>query len=426
MTLWHQTVCRTDIGGLDVTLHLGFPGTVASLWQQAGRSGRRNKESLSVYVAFDGPLDQMFMSNPSSLFDRNIEAAHIDLSNKSVLKSHLMCAAFESPLVSSSDVSLFGGEDVALEPIKSLVHSRTLSPAGNGYAGVLVYSGAASFPAKQITLRDIDKEKYVVLEEGANGAVLEEIEACKVSFVVYDGAIYQHQGRTYIVKSIDYRSKVAIVRQTDVKYFTTTIDYTDVHLLGDKLMCTTDDHASATSRATCNDCTVTTRWMGYARIWRGSGKVFDSVDLFVPDVVYDTVACSQRLPRLARALVQEKGHEFRDAVHAAAHAVMNILPLFLMCNPEDVGTECDNQYDTRYKPERLLIFDKYPGGNGISCKIQPIFDQLIKEALNLVTSCQCEDGCTGCILSTVCSEYNACLSKQGAQIILQNALHSTV
>eukprot|EP00889_Picochlorum_renovo_P006033 jgi/Picre1/33063/NNA_008389.t1 len=347
-----------DIGGLDVTLHLGFQGTVASLWQQAGRAGRRNKKSLSVYVGWDGPLDQFFMSKPEELFGRTIESAQIDITNPQFLEMDL------------STVCAFSSKAVP-------------------WSLMQVIPGLCS-----------------------DGKVLEEIEKRKAFFVVYEGAIYMFQSGTFIVKSVDHKARIAIVHPTDVKYYTTTIDYTDVHLIGDK-KCYTP--CARQNSASVGYATVTTHWMGFARIWRGSGKVFDTVDLFLPDVVYETIAVSQRLPPSARQIVQLAGYGFRDSVHAAAHALMNVLPLYLMCNPEDIGTECDNLYDTRYKPERLLLFDRYPGGIGLCEKAQPIFRDLIEKGLNLIVRCSCESdsGCPGCIQSTVCSEYNSVLSKGG-------------
>ena len=403
-----------DIGGLDVTLHLGYQGTVASLWQQAGRAGRRDRQSLSMYVAFDGPLDQYFMSNPNKLFDKAVEAAYIDISNGQILEAHCRCAAYEMNLDYSEDRELFGSDHFTAV-VRGLIEKNELSLHPD-CPGSLRYSGKHSLPARSIALRDIDQDKYTIVDD--MGRVLEEIESRKINFVCYDGAIYMSQGQTYIVKSVDYSSRVAHVCPTDVKYYTTTIDYTDVHLTGEKKMC------GNAGKTFVGYATITTRWMGYARVRRGSGKVFDTVDLFVPDAVYETVAISQRLPKMCRHHVDESGNEFRDSLHAAAHAVMNVLPLYVMCNAEDIGTECDNQYDTRYKPERLLIFEKYPGGIGLCEKLEPIFQELIQAAMTLVQSCPCtsEDGCPMCVQSTVCSEYNNVLSKSGAQIILQNML----
>jgi len=332
-----------DIGGLDCTLHLGFPGSIASLWQQAGRAGRRQKLSLSIYVGWDGPLDQYFMTFPESLFSRPIEEAHIDVHNPKILEAHLRCAAHESPLIAEVDGPIFGrGLDKA---VGNLLHTGQVAPDLK-FRGALRYTGKHSIPARCFTLRNIDEEKFVIVDESDDMRVVDNVESRKAFFVVYDGAILLKQGKTFICKSIDLEAKVAIVRPTDVKYYTTTIDYTDVHITGahnaflPHAMETNAplSHSSVGSSAIVGDAVVTTRWMGYVRIWRGSGQVFDKVDLFLPDQEYRTVAISLPLPAIVRQRIEEKQGSFRDGVHGAAHALMNVLPLMLLCNPEDVGT----------------------------------------------------------------------------------------
>lgn len=366
-----------DIGGLDCTLHLGFPGSVASLWQQAGRAGRRNQRSLSIYIGWESPMDQYFMRLPSELFSRPIEEAHIDLTNPEIQKCHLMCAAHEIPLVAERDASFFNNS--LRDIVKTLVSSGQISRGP--LAGTMVYCGQESFPARVISLRDIDNDKYTVLDESSGMKVLEEIEGRKAFFSIYDGAVFISQSKTYICKSLDLHSKVAVVRPADVKYYTTTIDYTDVHVVGAHNLYISkverhnevrnEGRASTSGNifpttATVGKAVITTRWMGYARIWRGSGQVFDVVDLFLPDVMYETVAVSLRLPSIARRMVAEQQGSFREGVHGAVHAIMNVIPLFVTSNPEDLATECDNQYDTRFKPERLLVFDRHAGGIGLS------------------------------------------------------------
>ena len=332
-----------DIGGLDCTLHLGFPGSIASLWQQAGRAGRRNQHSLSVYVGWDGPLDQYFMSYPENLFSRPIEEAHIDVHNPKILEAHLRCAAHEAPLVAGVDRPIFGkGLDKA---VGILLRTGQVAPDIK-LKGALRYTGKDSIPSRSFTLRDIDEEKFLILDESDDMRVVDNLESRKAFFVVYDGAILLKQGKNFICKSIDLEAKVAIVRPTDVKYYTTTIDYTDVHITGAHNAFlphavgtnSPPPHDSVRSSAIVGDAVITTRWMGYVRIWRGSGQVFDKVDLFLPDQQYQTVAISLRLPSIVRQKIQEKQGSFRDGVHGAAHALMNVFPLMLLCNPEDVGT----------------------------------------------------------------------------------------
>lgn len=431
-----------DVGGLDVTLHLGFPGSIASLWQQAGRAGRRERASVSVYVGWDGPLDQYFMNNPSKLFGRPIEAAAVDPKNNAVLESHLACAAAELPLTDDAaqvqDVDLFGGKDVFTAALgalrgKGIVgrHPNVLS-AWHFTGGH--YYGNNDNPAYRITLRAIDPGRYAIIDESQDGKVLEEVEENKAFYQVYDGAVYMFQGRTYLCKKLDLDAKVAIVRPADLKYYTKPVDFTRVTVVGGEVayryaghqVCSTstNDDQHSTGGSCSGKALVTTKWMGFVRIWRGSGQVFDSVDLFLPDVAYETEATYIRLgPRVRRA-VEAAGLPFRDGIHAASHAILNALPLFLMCNPQDVGTECDNPYDTQYKPERLLVFDKHPGGIGLAVSASRIFGDLLRAALKLINQCDCTSmsGCPGCIQHLDCGEYNAVLHKESGRIILEEAL----
>jgi DEAD/DEAH box helicase domain-containing protein len=259
--------------------------------------------------------------------------------------------------------------------------------------------------------------------------VLEEIEESKAFYQVYDGAVYLHQGRTYLCRKLDLDARVALVRPADLKYYTKPVDFTDVHVVGGRNAFLPDPAPAAPApapapeqqtpapapeqqapllpgtSAACGRALVTTRWLGFVRCWRGSGQVFDRVDLWLPDVQYETEAAYMRLPPSARGVVEAAGLPFRAGVHAAAHALLNVLPLLLMCNAGDVGTgapqaggaraaslafwgwcprvshrpaltvhvplraECDNPYDTRYKPERLLLYDKHPGGIGLAAAV---------------------------------------------------------
>lgn len=437
-----------DVGGLDCTLHLGFPGTIASMWQQAGRAGRREQPSLSIYVAWEGPLDQYFMSYPSRLFSRPIEAAAVDPLNNAALDGHLACAAAELPLNMQRDRRYFAAsfdvqsasEEMWVRPdaryrdrdvnpcrfesaVQRLMEKHVLGKHPV-HVGCLHYIGVVDSPASTITLRAIDPGRFAVVNESADGAIIEEIEESKAFFSVYDGAVYMSQGRTYLCKKLDLHAKVAIVRPADLKYYTKTIDYTQVTVVGGNAAYLTND---STTKAACGKALVTTRWLGFVRVWRGTGQVFDTIDLYLPDVAFETVATYIRLPACARTRVESAGLSFRDGVHAAAHAVLNVLPLFMMCNAGDVGTECDNPYDTRYKPERILIYDKHPGGIGLAEAAQPLFTDILGKAHELIASCDCTDdcaGCPGCIQHTDCGEYNAVLHKAAGKIILAAALES--
>ncbi|KAL6746607.1 hypothetical protein V8C86DRAFT_1481591 [Haematococcus lacustris] len=463
-----------DVGALDVTLHLGFQGSLASLRQQAGRAGRREQPSLALYVAFDGPLDQHFMRNPQQLFGRPVEQCQVDLGNAQLLQQHLVCAAAELPLDPSQgggDAALFGPQ---LQGVCSgLVAARLVGqhPQQTWPDAPLYYTGPRTVPAADVSLRCIAEEHIDIVLEGG-GQVLERVELNAAFYQVYDGAIYLFQGRPYLCKTLDLAARVAVVRPVDVKYYTKVADYTDVHVTGGSVAYGPlplpppplqavpgtrggggtalggqglEPGAGAAAaagpaagsgggqalvpaagasgpgasqarpplQASCETALIT-----------GTGQVFDRVDLWLPDVRYETQAAYMRLPPSARRVCRECGLGFRDGVHGAAHAVLNVLPLFVICNAKDVGTECDNPYDTRYRPERLLIFDKLPGGIGIALQAAPLFPKLLQRALDLVRGCPCtyEKGCPACVQHLDCKNYNAVLNKQATVLVLEQCL----
>lgn len=429
-----------DIGGLDATLHLGFPGSIASLWQQAGRAGRREQPSIGIYVGWDGPLDQYFLTNPSNLFSRPIESAMVDVSNPAALQSHIACAAFEAQLHPHADANEYFGPGL----VSAIAVLQSKSVLGRN----LLYTGTATNPASTFALRAIDPNRFTIVDESVpgGGKVLEEVEESKAFYQVHDGSTYFFQGRTYLCRKLDLEARVALMRPVNVKYYTKPVDFTAVQVIGGGESIfpngtnavvqqnSTNSTVAAgitaqpllSTSAMVSAATVTTRWLGFVRVWRGTGQVFDSVNLFLPDVQYQTEAAYIRLPPSARRAVEAAGLPFRDGVHAAGHAVLNALPLFIMANPQDVGTECDNPYDTRFKPERILIYDKHPGGIGLAAAARPRFTELMSRALAMLSTCPCEfeGGCPGCVQHTDCGEYNSVLNKEAGQLVLKCCLEA--
>ncbi|XP_011014690.1 PREDICTED: putative ATP-dependent helicase hrq1 isoform X9 [Populus euphratica] len=220
-----------DVGHIDATLHLGFPGSFASLWQQAGRSGRRERPSLAVYVAFQGPLDQYFMKFPKKLFHGPVECCHIDAENQQVLKQHLVCAALEHPLSLLHDEKYFGSS--LSNALMSLKNKGDLSfdPSRDSFARIWSYIGHGKMPSRGISIRAIESTRYRVIDMQRN-EVLEEIEESKAFFQIYEGAVYMHQGKTYMVKELDISEKIALCYEADLHYYTKTRDYTDIDVLG--------------------------------------------------------------------------------------------------------------------------------------------------------------------------------------------------
>lgn len=256
---------------------------------------------------------------------------------------------------------------------------------------------------------------------------------------VYEGAIYMHQSRTYLCTSLDTRAKQARVRPVRAKYYTAVMHQNAVRVVG-RVSAYPDRpqppppgrHQPARgSTAQCCIAEVETTWQGYVKIWRGTGEVFDEVEQSLPRSVYETIAAWLRVPDAARdavaALPLAEGQpprELRAGLHAAAHAVLNALPLFVMCSAADIGTDCDNPLDTRYRPQRILIYDKIAGGSGLCTQAAPIFADLLQAAVELIEACPCAkaEGCPGCVWSLGCSQYNQLLDKEAALAVLRETI----
>ncbi|KAG0545730.1 hypothetical protein BDA96_02G387400 [Sorghum bicolor] len=415
-----------DVGHIDATLHLGFPGSIASLWQQAGRSGRRAKQSLAIYVAFEGPLDQYFMKFPHKLFGRPIEHCQVDSHNLKVLGQHLACAAYEHPLCLQYDECYFGSTlDRVMTTLKDkgyIINNR----AGSFCSSMWNYIGPERSPSQAVSIRAIEQDKYKVIDK-LNNRLLEEIEESKAFFQVYEGAVYMHQGVNYLVEELDLASRTAFCRKADLKYYTKTRDYTDINVLGGEFAylptstCKTD-RVKTTAQA--NDCTVTTKWFGFYRISKSSNKISDSLELNLPPYSFISQAVWVRIPHSVKITVEERKLEFRSGSHAASHALLNVVPLHMMCSASDLGTECANPHETRGIPDRILLYDRHPGGIGIVSQAQMLFGELLLAALELVSTCNCTSavGCPNCIQSLTCSEYNEVLDKEASILILKGVI----
>lgn len=416
-----------DVGHIDVTLHLGFPGSISSLWQQAGRSGRRGKPSIAIYVAFEGPLDQYFMKFPNKLFRSPIECCHVDANNQQVLEQHLTCAAFEHPLSLQHDEKYFGpGFEAAVMTLKNKGYLNT-DVSRDSSARIWSYIGHEKMPSNAVSVRAIETERYKVIDKQKN-ELLEEIEESRAFFQVYEGAVYMNQGKTYLVKDLDLSSKIAWCQQADLKYYTKTRDYTDIHITGGNIAYPARNSNIQFARTTAQAqfCRVTTTWFGFRRIWKKSNQVFDTIELSLPNYSYESQAVWVPVSETIKKTVEALNYSFRGGLHAACHAILNVVPLYIVCNTSDIASECVNPYDARYVPERILLYDPRPGGTGIAAQVQPLFTELLTAALELLTSCHCSSdaGCPNCIQNLACQEYNEVLHKDAAIMIIKGVIQA--
>ncbi|MBC8164018.1 MAG: DEAD/DEAH box helicase [Roseiflexaceae bacterium] len=386
-----------DIGGVDAVLIAGFPGSVASTWQQAGRAGRSQGSSLAVLVAQDDPLDQFYMRHPDVFFARPHEHARIALDNPYILRDQLRCAAAELPL-HDADELWFGPTFKALRDY--LVRHGDLVGFVDGTAG-----STEGRPAASVNIRSADGDP-IALKDAESGRMIEQVAATRAPFEVYPGAVYLHQGDSYLVSELTQR--IALARRADVDYYTQTIEETDITI--EKLR----------ERRECGPCAlhlgvvqVTRRVTGYKRKRHYSGDVLSEHDLSLPPQSFRTVAVWWTVPEALVRQVDAACEDALDGLHAMEHAAIGLLPLFAHCDRADIGgLSTDRHPDTDMAT--IFVYDGVPGGVGIAQVGYEQAEAWWAQTRALVVECPCAEGCPACIQSPKCGNGNQHLSKIGA------------
>jgi len=411
-----------DIGDLDATVLTGYPGSISSTWQQAGRSGRRKGDSLSVLVGLDNPLDQYFMRHPEYFFGKQFENALINPDNPHILMPHLLCAAWEMPL-SPQDGQIFGDNFGALS--SQLVEDGLLILRGrlagrSRHEPVLVTRLYASpnvaYPAQDVSIRSSSSKRFSILDESRDGAQIETIENTMAFFQVHPGAVYLHQGESFLVKELDLERRAALVTPTEVDYYTQAKDITDVRVI--KVL---KEKRLPHSRVNFGEVEVTTRVIGFRRKKQFSEEVLGEEALDLPSQRFSTQAVWFSLPEQLDQRLLAKGHDLAGGLHAAEHASIAMLPLFALCDRNDIGG-----VSTMMHPDTgeagIFIYDAYPGGVGIAEMGFNKVEDLWRAALKVIAECPCHDGCPSCVHSPKCGNNNEPLDKRAARMLLQSLL----
>jgi DEAD/DEAH box helicase domain-containing protein len=398
-----------DIGDLDATVLVGYPGSISSTRQQAGRSGRRGSKSLSFLIALDNPLDQYFMNNPDVFFGKNFENALINLENFNILKPHLLCAAWEQPL--SEDDSKFFGD--AFSGAVSELEGEGKLRKGDGK---WYLSPTIAHPAQDINIRSSSENNYVVVDASRGYELLETVESSVAFFQIYPGAIYLHQGESYLVQELDIGRRVAVVTPTDATYYTQTMELDDVSILK------TERERSISGVKVClGRVDVTNTVIGFKRKMQFTDEVIGIEALDLPPQRFITQALWFDLPQKAVDQIAEAGLDFAGGLHAVEHAAIAMLPLFALCDRNDIGG-----VSTPFHPDtgnaQIFIYDAYPGGVGIAEKGFEMIAELWSATLKAIEGCPCQDGCPSCIQSPKCGNNNEPLDKKAAVILLRGLL----
>ncbi|MFV2038645.1 MAG: DEAD/DEAH box helicase, partial [Acidimicrobiales bacterium] len=401
-----------DIGGLDACILNGFPGTIASMWQQAGRAGRDQQESLAVLVSGEDQLDRYLMAHPRDVFTRTPEPAVINPTNPFILQPHLACAAYELPL-SHADYRYWSeGLD---DGIRALVMDDQLKIRRRRLRGgedepIAVWA-ARGIPGRKLGIRSGPSAEYRICR--TDGTLVGTVGESSAFAQVHAGAIYLHRGQTFRVVELDLSDHRATVVPDDGNTYTQARTDIQISVLG-----TDVSRSVGRSRLHLGSVEVRSQVVGYQRKDARSRRILGNETLELPPQELITRAFWYTVEPELLAAAQLDAAAVPGTLHAVEHAAIGILPLFTICDRWDVGGVSTAQHGDTGTPS-IFIYDGYQGGAGIAELGYRASDRHLRATLEVLEACPCPDGCPSCVQSPKCGNGNEPLDKHGAIALLR-------
>ncbi|MFT4296544.1 MAG: DEAD/DEAH box helicase [Micropruina sp.] len=388
-----------DITGMDAVLTVGFPGSLAALWQQAGRAGRDGRDAFAVLLAKPDPLDSWLCDHPEALFGAGVEATVLHPGQPTALAAHLAAAAQELP-VSGRDEEYFGATMTAL--LEQLTARGVLRRRGTSW-----YWTAPSRAVDQIDLRSIAGTGVEIIAADT-GRVIGQVDTAAADRTVHTGAVYLHQGEQWLVEDYDLDAGVALCCQLRAEWFTQPSSQVSVRIVG-----TDRERALGGGRLFAGTVELTTQVTGYLRRDAVSGTVWDSTPLDLPARTFRTRALWWTLPD-SIALPER---ELAGGLHAAEHAAIGLLGGFTPCDAGDVGGLSITHHADTGAPT-VFVHDGLPGGSGFADQAYQLAERWLAATVDLLAACGCEQGCPRCVVSARCGSGNHPLDRRSALAVL--------
>jgi DEAD/DEAH box helicase domain-containing protein len=409
-----------DIGGLDSVIISGYPGTIISTWQQAGRAGRGTNDSVATLVAFQNQLDQYFMRHPDVFFGKSHEHAIVDLSNPYILFGHTMCASAELPIVLDRDKKYLG--EYLQDILGELKTESLVKETQNGW----IYSGSKS-ASMVVSLDSISSDIFIVM---CQNKTLETMDRAQAYREAHEGAVLLHQGETYIVDSMDLKNGIIRVNKTDVDFYTQVLKESFVSIID-----IIDKKSIGDIELFLGHLKVTENYNAY-KIMSGDSAI-GYKNLYLPPLEFNTVGFFFTFPisiedelwgkrssdkDILEMLIKRKNVDiqkevFGGSLHGIEHAMIGIMPFHVMCDRWDIGGLSTNFYPSTGKPT-VFIYDGFEGGIGLSEKAYQLYGEIVKTSMELVKECSCTEGCPACIYSPKCGNDNKPMDKKGTVFLL--------
>jgi DEAD/DEAH box helicase domain-containing protein len=397
-----------DIAGLDAVVVAGYPGTVASFWQQAGRAGRSGDGALVVFVARDDPLDTYLAHHPHALLGRPLESCVLDPANPYVLEPELACAAAELPLTESDVSSLFGASSVAA--LDSLVARGVLRRRAAGW----FWAVAHERPHGTVDIRGSGGEQVVVVESDT-GRMLGTVDPSSTHTQVHPGAVYLHQGRSYVVDALELDESLALVHAEEPSWTTSARELVDIAVIS-----TLVSQRHGPVEVALGEVEVTSQVVGYLRRLP-SGEVLDHVPLDLPPRSLRTRAVWYTASPSLLFSAGLDAARVPGSLHAAEHAAIGLLPLFAVCDRWDIGG-----VSTALHPDTgqatVFVHDGHAGGAGFADRGFAALRPWLTATHDAIAACECPSGCPSCVQSPKCGNGNEPLDKTGAVLVLDAVL----
>jgi len=449
-----------DIGSLDACLLVGYPGTIASLWQRAGRAGRGADDALVVLIAQNSPIDQFLMYHSDYLFQQNPERAIIDPDNPHIVVGHLKCAVHELPLP-DDEVETFGPYADAIlklleeggsvrhigghsafpasglpepaqeaatplpsrhaEPVAGKAECPRIPEEGDRHLSRPMagkepvppgkwYWASSAYPAAEVNLRNLCGPVYTIQAGPGKDNVIGTMDEVSALSQLHDHAVYLHSGDTYFVTRLDLEKKIAFVERRDLDYYTQAVQSSQIRLdrveqdgdrclvIGDRVPEHPTPNTDNPLRVGFGDVTVTTSIPMFKKVKFHSRDSLGFEKLELPPQQLETVALWLVPPDRIRDLVRSHGRVYGEGLTGIANALVEVAPMFVMCDVQDIGVVVDA---TNLGKDAIFLYDRYPGGMGYAERCVEVIGQLLSAVHTVVSQCGCEDGCPSCVGAAV-------------------------